>query len=315
MAIVLVTGTLGMVGHAICDLFRENNKYKDLELRCSSREDFDLRKEQSVRALYELMRPDYVIHCAATVGGIKFNLDHPDILFRDNILMNAHMIHYAHHYGVKKIIAFSSACAFQDGVFPFKEDKLQDGRPYEGNLAYAYAKRMVDVQIGIYNKLYGRKDLTVIPTNIYGPYDNFNLDNGHFIASLIAKTYQAKVTRTPLRLWGDGSPMREILFSEDLARISIDLLLKDTPDKLIVPGEEGSILDFAKTIAEIMKFNGDIIWEKGKPNGVLRKPTDPTRFREVMGDYPFTPYREGLEKTIKWYCSHKERGWSVRGER
>jgi GDP-L-fucose synthase len=314
MPIILVTGDLGMVGSAICKLFKDN-KYKDLELRASAKEDYDLTKEQSVRTLYELMRPDYVIHCAAVVGGVKFNKEHPDKLFRDNILMNTHVIHYAHHYGVKKLIAFSSACAFDDKRNPFKEDDLQEGKPYEGNLAYGYAKRMVDIQIKTYNKVHNRKDLTVIPTSIYGPHDNFSLENGHFIASLIAKTHKAKKYNTELELWGNGSPLRELLFSEDLAQILIELLLKDTPDKIIIPGEEVSIAEAAYTITELMGFSGRIVWDRSKPNGQYRKPTDPTRFREFMKDFKFTPYREGLRKTIDWYCKHKQNNWYIRGER
>ncbi len=315
METVLVTGNFGMVGKAVCDLFNNTNRYRDLNLRLAyHKNEHDLRKEQTVRSLYELVRPDYVIHCAAVVGGVKFNKEKPDVLFRDNLLMNTHMIHYAHHYGVKKFIGFSSACAFQDGVYPFKEDNLQDGRPYIGNLAYGYAKRMVDVQIGIYNQLYNRKDLTVIPVSIYGPNDNFNLENGHFISSLIRKTYEAKNTNTALKVWGDGSPMRELLYVRDLAKILVELLFLETPDKLIIPGQEVKIFDVVMAIIEIMRFCGDVIWERDKPNGQYRKPTDPTRFKEVLGDYQFTNYREGLRETIDWYINEKEKGWHARGE-
>lgn len=305
MAVVLVTGCGGLVGRTLANLIRDD---KTFECRTAYRQDFDLRKEDSVRAMYELFRPDYVVNCAAVVGGVKFNKEHPDVLFRDNVLINTHMIHYAHHYGVKRIISFSSACAFQDGFYPFKEDHLQDGKPYVGNLAYGYAKRMVDIQTQVYNQVFKRKDLTLIPVSLYGPDDNFSLENGHFVSSLIHKTYLAKDEGTPLMLWGDGTPLRELLFAEDLSRLIIQILDKDVPyDKLLVTsGQEVSIKDVAYTIAEMLGYQGTIGWDTSKPNGQYRKPADPSRMKEILPDFKFTDYKDGLRKTVNWFLKQKD---------
>jgi GDP-L-fucose synthase len=296
---VLVTGSLGLVGSAVQHILNQDNKYQPL---FTTHYDYDLRKEDQVIKMFHDLQPNYIIHCAAVVGGVKFNKQCPDILFRNNLLMNTHMIHYAKIFNIKKLIAFSSACAFQDGVYPFKEDNLQDGKPYEGNLAYGYAKRMVDIQIQIYNKLHNRKDITVIPVSIYGPNDCFDLENGHFIPSLIHKTFEAKRNKTSLILWGDGTPLRELIFSHDLAKVLVDLLDRDIPyDKLLATsGQEVSIKEMAETICDLMGFTGKIEWDTTKPNGQHRKPTDPTRFKEVIGkNFQFTPYREGLKQTIQ----------------
>jgi GDP-L-fucose synthase len=312
MATILITGCGGLMGHTMSNLLNDKNTCKGLQLRKTYRQEYDLRKEDSVRAMYELIRPDYVVNCAAVVGGVKFNNECPEVLYRDNLLINTHMIHYAHQYGVKHLISFSSACAFQDGVFPFKEENLQDGKPYVGNLAYGYAKRMVDVQTQVYNKVYGRKDLTLIPVNLYGPHDNFNLENGHFISSLIHKIYLAKQENKPVVLWGDGSPLRELLFAEDLAKVIIELIDKEVPyDKfLVTSGQEVSICEVASLIADLMGYDkANIVWDTSKPKGQYRKPADPSRLKEVLPDFKFTDYRDGLRKTIEWFLKEKSSPW------
>jgi GDP-L-fucose synthase len=311
MPTILVTGKNGLVGNALRKILTPF--FSQYDIKCVSRQDYDLRSEKDVVAMYHDIQPNYIINCAAIVGGIKFNKEHPDVLFRDNLLINLHMIHYARHFGIKKLISFSSACAYQDGVYPFQEDKLQDGKPYHGNLAYGYAKRMVDIQTMIYNNVHKREDVTLIPVSLYGPHDNFSLENGHFISSLIRKTHEAKKEKKPLVLWGDGSPLRELLFSEDLARVIALILEHDMndmsgtpiPDKLLVTsGEEVSIKQVAEAICDIMGFEGGIEWDTSKPNGQYRKPTDPSRLKSLIldnFDFKFTPYREGLKKTIDWY--------------
>jgi len=304
---LLVTGGSGLVGRALQELHYIRNACPTYDLTAvNTFTGGDLTCESNVRKLFQAWSPEYVIHCAAVVGGILFNKNHPDRLFRDNILMNTHMIHVAHQFNVKKMIAFSSACAFPDGIYPIHEELLQEGKPYEGNLAYGYAKRMVDVQIRTYNKLHNTNYCTVIPVSIYGPGDNFNLHNGHFVAALIHKAYLAKKNNTELRIWGDGTPLREMLFSLDLAKILMHVLDTDPPhDRLMITsGQEVSVKDMALAVAELMDFEGEVVFETDKPSGQYRKPADPKRMKEVIGDFDFTPWKQGLKITIDWFLEN-----------
>lgn len=307
MKTLLITGCGGLVGTAAKKLFITKN-YKTV---CVHRKHYDLRDENMVKQMLKDINPHYIVNCAATVGGVKFNNEHPEILYRDNILINTHLIHHAHEHKVEKLVSFSSACAFMDGNYPFKEDNLQEGKPYVGNLAYGYAKRMIDIQNQIYNKAYGRNYLALIPVSLYGKNDQFSLENGHFIASLIHKTYLAKENKQPLTLWGDGSPLRELLFADDLARVIFELLEKEVSyDKfMITSGEEVSIKTAAETIAEIMGFTGEIIWDTTKPKGQYRKPADPSRLKEVLPEFQFTPYKQGIKETVDWFVEEIEHVW------
>ena len=213
---ILVTGGDGLVGSA---LRRVSEKHTQHEFVFTTRKQHDLTKEKDVARLFKESNPDYVIHTAARVGGIGRNLNSPAQQFYNNILMNTFMIHYAFVHNVKKLIAFSSVCAFPADEPIFKEDNLQSGMPYPAHGAYAYSKRMVDVQIEAYNKQHDLNYCSVIPANIFGECDNYNLEDGHVVPSLIHKCYIAKQTNTVLEVWGNGSPMREFLYSDDSTRL------------------------------------------------------------------------------------------------
>lgn len=305
---ILVTGAAGMVGSAVC---RELNR-RNVPFVGTWKAEHDLRNGKEVEDMFEKHKPECLVHCAAVVGGVLLNKTQPHVLYHDNVLINTNVIHQANRRGVKKVIAFSSACAFPDTGGLFKEDELQQGQPYHGNLGYGYAKRMVDVQATICNEVYKTRNVTLIPTSIYGPHDNFSLENGHFVSSLIRKTYEAKKNKQPLVLWGTGVALRELLFADDLAKIVVELLSKDVVGKLIVPGEEASVLTVAQAIVELMDLKTGIELDRTKPDGQLRKATDHARFKEVMGDFRFTPYKEGLKQTIKWFLEWKENYLPIR---
>ena len=302
---ILVTGANGLVGTAIKQAKKE---YPQYDFVFTTRQEHNLIKESDVAELFESTKPDYVIHTAARVGGIGRNLNSPAQQFYDNVLMNTYVINYARLHSVSKLIAFSSVCAFPAAAPIFKEDILQDGPPYPAHGAYAYAKRMVDIQIEAYNKQYGVKYCSVIPANIFGENDNFNLEDGHVVPSLIHKCYMAKKNNTPFEIWGDGTPMREFLYSSDVGRACIDLLSKEElPQRIIVSGEhELEIRQLVEKICNIFDYH-NVSWLADKPNGQLRRPSDKEIFNSVLGDFKFTNIDKALEKTIEWFQEHYPR--------
>jgi GDP-L-fucose synthase len=237
------------------------------------------------------------------------NTNYPGDFYHDNIMMNTNVIEEARKNGVKKLIFFSSTCVFPDKVeYPLSPEKIHLGPPHNSNYAYAYAKRMGQVQIQAYREQYGVNYFTVIPCNIYGPGDNYDLENGHVIPSLIHKMYLAKQNNTDFVVWGSGSPLREFIFSEDVAELTMMLYEKyNGVDPVILStSEEISIKDVVLMIAEIFEFKGDVIFDSTKPDGQLRKPSDNSVIKEMFPDYKFTPMETGLRKSIEWFIENYE---------
>lgn len=251
---------------------------------------------------------DCVINCAALVGGIKMNKERPAEMFHENIMINTNTIKICHERKIPKLFMFSSACAYPTDTYPLTEDMIQNGKPFAGNYAYGYAKRMVDILVRSYNEQYGHNYCTLVPVSLYGPNDNFSLEDGHFIPALIHKAHLAKNSGQPLRVWGDGSPLRELIYSEDLARIIVQLAEMDKVphDKyLIGSGVEVSVSQMAETIANIMGIEA-VEYDPSKPNGQHRKPADSSRLRSVIGDFHFTDFEQGLIETILHFTKNYE---------
>ena len=289
---ILVTGGTGLVGSC----------FKGASL-ISSKE-YDLTKLKDAIHMMENYQPVHVIHCAARVGGVGGNSKYKGDFFRENILINTNVIEAARLCGVKNLVAFLSTCIFPDKVeYPLKESHLHAGPPHSSNDAYAYAKRMADVQISAYKEQYGLNYKTVTPTNIYGPNDNFNLESGHVLPSLIHKMYLAKRDSTPMYIWGSGRPLREFIYSQDIAELTKWCLFNyNEPETIILSsGIEISIKDIVMLLAEIMEFSGELIYQSDKPDGQFRKPTDISKIKKYLPDFKFTPLREGLTKTVKWF--------------
>jgi GDP-L-fucose synthase len=221
--------------------------------------------------------------------------------------MNSNIITAAHKHKVDKLICFLSTCIFPDNVeYPLREDKIHLGPPHHSNYGYAYAKRMVDVQVKAFNEQYGTKYFTVIPTNIYGPRDNYNINNGHVIPSLIHKVYKAKQENTDLIVWGTGKPLREFIFSKDVARI-VEILAdtyEDTKPVIISTSQEVSIREVVTTICDILDFKNKIIFDTSKPDGQYRKPSDNEYLKSIIGDFNFTPLEVGLQETISYFVNN-----------
>jgi GDP-L-fucose synthase len=293
----LITGGGGLVGSEFKDGYKVSTK------------DYNLLCEKLVNEMYIMYAPDVVIHTAAKVGGVKDNMNNLAEYFRHNVIINNNVIHYAYKYGVKKLICFLSTCVFPDNViYPLTEDKIHLGEPHSSNYGYAYAKRMVDIQLRAYNDQYGTKYFSVIPTNIYGKNDNYDLESSHVIPALIRKCYVAIQSSTDFVVWGSGKPLREFIYAEDVANICNILIDKyeDTKPLILSTSEEISISDVAHMIADIMGFKGNIIFDTTKPDGQFRKPTDNANLLKVIGDYKFTPLEEGLKKTIQHFLEKQK---------
>ena len=293
----LITGGEGLIGSEFIDGIK------------ISRKDFDLTNIEQVKKMFQEHKPDFVIHTAAKVGGVLANMNYKGDFFYENIMMNTNVIHEAKNHGVKKLIAFLSTCIFPDKVeYPLNETKIHLGPPHISNDAYAYAKRMSQVQISSYNEQYGTKYFCVIPTNVYGPKDNYNLENSHVLPAIIHKCYLAKKHNIELELWGDGSPLREFIFSRDVAKICDELITNynETEPVILSTSDEISIKDVAEQVTKIMGYKKPIKWDTSKPSGQFRKPSDNSKLKLILPNFKFTPLSDGLEETIEYFVKNYE---------
>ena len=295
MTKVLVTGGYGMVGSAM-----------ESQIKLS-RETCDLTNPKQTNKLFQLVKPDGVIHCAGKVGGIGGNSNYKGEYFYDNLMINTNVIEAARKAGVKNLVAFLSTCVFPDKVkYPLTVDQIQLGEPHESNYPYAYAKRMADVQIRAYREQYGINYTSIIPSNIYGPNDNFNLNHGHVMPMLIHKLYLAKKNKTDFTVWGSGKPLREFIYSKDIAKIAEWALFNyEGTDPLIISGdEEISIKDLVGLLVDEFKFKGKVIFDKTKPDGQLRKPSDNSKIKELLPNFEYTPFEQGIKETVNWFIKN-----------
>ena len=287
---MLITGGSGLVGSAI-----------DGDIKLSSA--IDLRNWDDTINAFEYYKPDMVVHCAARVGGAYANMRYNGKFFLENVRINTNVLEACRITGVKKVISFLSTCIFPDKVeYPLTEDKMHLGEPPSSNYGYAYSKRMLAVQSKLYNEQYGTHYISVIPTNIYGKKDNFNLDDGHVVPVLIHRCYLAKKNNTNFEVWGDGTPLRELVYADDIGKLTEWALDEyDGLDPIIFSNSiEVSIRDLVNIIVDKMNFKGRVVWQTDKPEGQFRKPTDNSRLMSYLPDFKFTPIEEGIEKTVNW---------------
>jgi len=291
---ILVTGGYGLVGSEFI-----GDKY----FKPTSKE-VDIRITSEVNTLVGLNNFDSIIHCAGKVGGVGGNMNHKGKFFYDNIMINTNVIESSRQHNIKNLVAFLSTCIFPNNVeYPLTESKIHLGPPHFSNDAYAYAKRMADVQIRAYKEQYGLNYKSVIPTNIYGPNDNYDIVNGHVIPSLIHKCYLARENKTDFIIWGSGKPLREFIFSRDVAKLTEWVLdnYEESEPIILSTSDEISIKDVVDVIIEIMNYKGNIIWDKEKPEGQFRKPSDNSKIKKYLPDFKFTPLYEGLKETIEYF--------------
>lgn len=298
---ILVTGGTGLVGSAIKTI----SKNYDYDFLFLSSKDCDLTNYTDTFELFSNYAPDYVIHLAAYVGGLFKNMKYKVDMFEKNILINTNVLKVCHEFRVKKVVSCLSTCIFPDKTtYPIDEMMLHNGAPHFSNDAYAYAKRMLDVQSRAYQEQYNDNFICVIPTNIYGPHDNFNLQDSHVIPGLIHKCYLAKQKGEPFVIAGTGTPLRQFIYSEDLAILilwALENYSEIEPIILSVPeSEEKSINFIATCIAK--KFNYEnLIFDKEKPDGQFKKTANNSKLLARIQNFAFTPIEEGISKTVEWF--------------
>jgi GDP-L-fucose synthase len=299
---VVVTGGSGFLGSFIVDRLQKTDWCGKLLI--PRKEKFDLRTAKAVKQMYKQMRPDIVIHLAAVVGGIGANRANPASFFYDNLMMGIHTMHYAHQFGVEKFVSIGTVCAYPKFTpVPFHEDDLWNGYPEETNAPYGIAKKMLLVQAQAYRQQYDFNSIYLLPVNLYGPRDNFDLETSHVIPALIRKFIHAQKSREPVVVWGDGSPTREFLYVEDCAEaivLATERFNKSDPVN-IGAGFEISIKDLVNLIARLTNYDGEIIWDTSRPGGQPRRYLDTTRAFKEFGWKASTSFEEGLTRTIDWY--------------
>jgi GDP-L-fucose synthase len=303
---VLVTGGAGFLGSFVVEKLRERGCQ---HVTVPRSKEYDLRDRDAIIRLYTEAQPHIVMHLAAVVGGIGANRMNPGRFFYDNAIMGLQLMEYARQFGVEKFVATGTACAYPKLTpTPFKEDHLWDGYPEETNAPYGLAKKMMLVQAQAYRAQYGFNAIYLLPVNLYGPRDNFDLETSHVIPALIRKCVEATETGCrEILLWGDGSPTREFLYVEDAAEgllLATEHYDGDQPVNLGT-GEEISIRDLAQMIAAEVGFTGDIVWDSTKPNGQPRRYLDVSRAKQFFGFHAAHRLREGIAQTVAWFQAHR----------
>jgi GDP-L-fucose synthase len=300
-ASVVVTGGTGFLGrHVVSELQVAGAKVSGI-----GSNDYDLRQRSEIDRLLHDTRPDALVHLAAVVGGIGANRTQPGRFFYENALMGIELIEACRVAGVSKVLVAGTVCAYPKHTpVPFSEDSLWDGYPEETNAPYGLAKKMLLVQAQAYRQQYGMNVIYLLPVNLYGPGDNFDLETSHVIPAMIRKFAEARDRGDQgVVLWGDGSPTREFLYVSDASHaLRLALEHYDGPDPInIGSGEETSISDLAKLVQRATGYSGDIVWDSSKPNGQPRRQLDTQRARDQFGFEATVSLAEGLGRTVRWF--------------
>jgi GDP-L-fucose synthase len=301
---ILITGGTGFVGknltEALCRTYGEDN------IIPLSRQDCDLTTGYGFAKTMENHKPSIVVHAAGFVGGISYNAENPGFMLKENLAMGLNVVEQALTYR-SKLVMLGTVCAYPKFTpVPFKEEDLWSGYPEETNAPYGIAKKTIMKMVETYHEQFGLNAVNLIPVNMYGPHDHFNTSTSHVIPALILKVLRAKKANTALTVWGDGSASREFLYVEDFAEAVVQAIENDPgPEPInIGTGAEITIRDLVTKICDIMDFNGEIIWDKSKPNGQPRRCLDVTRAKERLGFEANIGLDTGLKKTINWFVDY-----------
>ena len=294
---ILVTGGSGMIGTAL----KEDLK----DAVYISSKDYNLVKSDDCAQMYKDHSPDCVIHLAAKVGGIKANMNKLADFYYENTMINTNVLHYAKKYNVKKVLSVLSTCIYPDVVnYPLTEKDIHNGEPHYSNFAYAHVKRMADIQSRAYRRQYGCNFVAIVPNNLFGENDNFDLEDSHVLPAIIRKIYEAKINNDSVYLWGDGTPLREFTYSKDLSKIILFLLDRYNDETPINVGntKEYSIKNVAIMIAEILDYRGEIIWQTDMPKGQHRKPSDNSKLISLgWSQSDYTDFYKSLVGVCNWF--------------
>jgi GDP-L-fucose synthase len=303
----MVTGGGGFLGRRIVDALRARGALPAV-IRKS---EYDLTDPERVRAAIAEIRPRFLVHAAAVVGGIGANRRHPAGFFYANAVMGIHLLHEAWRFGVEKSVVVGTVCSYPKLTpVPFREEDLWNGYPEETNAPYGLAKKMLLVQAQAYRDEYGLDCAFVIPTNLYGPGDNVDPHSSHVIPAIIRKCVEAQETgRDEVVLWGTGEPSREFLYVDDAAEgvvLALERLSAAEPVNL-ASASEIRIRDLADRIGRATGFQGRFVWDPSQPDGQPRRSVDGSKARRLLGWEPRVGIDEGLRRTVSWFREHRTR--------
>ena len=305
---VLVTGGSGFLGSFVVEKLKQRNAAEVFVPRSSH---YDLRQPEGTSRMLQDFKADIIIHLAALAGGIGANRARPAEFFYNNLMMGVPLFHQAWENGIEKFVAVGSICSYPKFTpLPFKEENLWDGYPEETNAPYGLAKKMLLVQSQSYRQQYGYNSIYLMPVNLYGPRDNFNLETSHVIPALIRKAIEAgERGDQKILAWGDGSPTREFLYVEDAAEgiLTAAENYNGSEPVNLGSGQEISIKDLVEMVVRLTDFNGQIVWQTDKPNGQPRRALDVSRAQEYFGWSAQVPFEEGMRRTIEWFKENREK--------
>jgi GDP-L-fucose synthase len=303
---VLVTGAGGFVGTNLVQALAE----KECTLLTPSRSEYDLTEQSDVRAMFAELKPEIVFHCAGLVGGILVNKTYPADFCYQNLVMGTMVMHEAYASGVTKYISLMGGCSYPaNAENPIAETALWNGYPQKESASYSLAKAMSVVQAQSYRDQYGFNAVVLVPGNIYGPHDNFDLQGSHVIPALIRKYHEAKLAGTPeVVAWGTGAPVRDFIYIGDACDAIIRAAESYDGREIIniSSGQPVTIRELTEMVADVTDYRGRVSWDTSKPDGQMLKGFDVTRMREWLDFHPPTSLREGLRLTAEWFVANYE---------
>ena len=298
---VFVTGAHGFVGNNLMKLLED----KDCLVLAPTSKDLDLTNEEQVKNYFFENKPDIVLHLAGKVGGIAANKAAPGEFFYKNITMGTLVMEYARQVGCEKVVALAAGCGYPKHLpVPYTEEDFWKDLPDENSIGYSMAKKNLIIQSWTYREQYGFNSVILLPANLYGPHDNFDLETSHVVPALIRKFLEAKQSgASEVEVWGTGVASREFLYSVDTAQAILDMAesVNESGPFNLGTGVETTIKQLVETIADLTDFEGDIVWDTSRPDGQPRRFYDMSKFEDALGYVPSTSLYDGLSQTIRWY--------------